>query len=293
MVIDDLSIAKPLPPPLILARNFWPNPTFEEGAQLDNPTAGLPLGWNRGGSDSRGDVILHDKATSPTHALALVDTNSNGYSEWYASISLAGIAMTGDSLDLQWQQVFDTTGVMRLTVLFFDASGAIAGQNNFSVNGQSQDWSGDLATSPFEKRNERIDVPERAERMQIGLASGGGSEVTGTIVIDDLSVAIVSSDSDGDGMADAAEEIAGTDPGDANSVLKAGLAREAGGNRITWSSVVGKKYAIEFFLLPLASDFVAIPLAENLQAENGATTSFLDIGGRAAGAGYYRIRVLP
>ena len=42
---------------------FWPNPTFEDGAQLII-RYGAPTGWNRGGSDSRGDVVLHDKATS-------------------------------------------------------------------------------------------------------------------------------------------------------------------------------------------------------------------------------------
>ncbi len=174
MVIDDFSIAKPLPPPLILANNFWPNPTFEDGAQLDNTTAGLPTGWNRGGSDSRGDVVFHDKATSPTHALALVDTNANGYSEWYASTSLVGIATSGASLDIQWQQAYDTSGQMRLTVRFFDAADVDLGHSDFSVNGQSPDWTGDLATSPFEKRNERILVPDTAARIQIGIASGRG-----------------------------------------------------------------------------------------------------------------------
>jgi hypothetical protein len=295
MVIDDFSIAKTLPPPMILAGNFWSNPTFEEGAQLDNSTAGLPAGWNRGGSDSRGDVILHDKATSPSHALALIDTNATGYSEWYASLSLVGKASGGDSLDVQWQQVFDTTGTMRLTILFFDLAGTVVGQNNFTVNGQSADWSGDLATSPFEMRTERIEVPAGAERMQIGLASGGGAEVTGTIVIDDLSVATVSSDSDGDGMLDVAEEIAGTNPLDPNSVLKiAALTRETtGANRVSWSSVLGKNYALEFARLPVSSDFVAVIGADSVPASNGATTSYTDVTARTTGAGYYRVKVLP
>jgi len=245
MVIDDFSIAKPLPPPLILARNFWPNPTFEDGAQLDNPTAGLPAGWNRGGSDSRGDVVFHDKATSPTHALALVDTNANGYSEWYASTSLVGIATSGASLDIQWQQAYDTTGQMRLTATFFDAAGATLGHNDFTVNGQSPDWTGDLATSPFEKRNERILIPDTAARIQIGIASGGGADVTGTMVIDDLSVALATDDSDGDGMSDSNEALAGTDPADATSVFKvATVAPETTGYRITWASVPGKNYGV-------------------------------------------------
>ena len=56
LVIDDLSAAVHFVPPLpptVLAGNFFPNPTFEEGVQLDNPTLGIPAGgWNRGGSSS-------------------------------------------------------------------------------------------------------------------------------------------------------------------------------------------------------------------------------------------------
>ena len=293
MVIDDLSIAKPLPPPMILALNFWGNPTFEEGAQLDNPTAGLPTGWNRGGSDSRGDVVFHDKATSPTHALAIVDTNPTGYSEWYASASLEGIAAGGDSLDLQWQQAFDTTGTMRLTLLFFDAAGAIAGQKHFTVSGQSPDWTGDLATTPFEKKNERVQVPDGAVRIQFGLASGGGLEVTGTMVIDDLSVRAVTSDSDHDGLSDPDEESAGTNPFDPNSVLKAtAILKEGGGLRVTWSSVPGKTYTVESAVVPIGAEFLPVPGGDHLPASGGATTSFLAPAG-AARAQFYRVKLEP
>ncbi len=293
MVIDDFSVAKPLPPPLILARNFWPNPTFEDGAQLDNPTAGAPTGWNRGGSDSRGDVVLHDKAPSPTHALAVVDTNPSGYSEWYASTSLEGIAAGGDSLDVQWQQVYDTTGQMRLTLRFFDAAGADLGHNDFTVNGQSPDWTGDLATSPFEKKNERVAVPDGAVRIQFGLASGGGLDVLGTMVIDDLSVSVVTNDSDGDGMTDADEVIAGTNPADPNSVLKASLVKEAGGYRVTWASVPGKEYAVEFAKNPLGAEFLPLPAAQSIPASEGPATSFLDTTAAATGTGYYRVKLGP
>jgi hypothetical protein len=294
MFIDDFSVAKPLPPPSILVRNFWPNPTFEEGDQLDNPGAGSPLGWNRGGSDSRGDIIRHDKATSPTHSLALNDTNANGYSEWYASVSLIDIATAGNSLNLQWQQVYDTTGQMRLTATFIDGAGVAIGHSDFTVNGQSPNWSGDLATSPFEKRNEVLIVPDTAARLQLGIASGGGSEVTGSFIIDDLSVATVTEDSDGDGLKDADELLAGTLSTDPASVLKSTtLSKEAtGANSIAWSSVPGKTYAIEFSLTPAASGFTVIPGAESIPASNTATTTYTDTTPRSGSAGYYRVKLV-
>jgi len=99
----------------------------------------------------------------------------------------------------------------RLTLLFFNALGAIVAGHDFTVSGQSPDWTGDLATSPFQKRNESVQVPADAVRIQIGLASGGGAEVTGTMIVDDLSVRAVTADSDRDGMKDADEVLAGTD----------------------------------------------------------------------------------
>src|SRR5262249_36356318 len=78
MVIDDLSVN--VVPPTIMAGNFFPNPTFELGLQLDDPAFGSPLGgWQRGGSASSIDQIITSNSVSPTHALALVDNDSANY----------------------------------------------------------------------------------------------------------------------------------------------------------------------------------------------------------------------
>ena len=46
LLIENLSAAVQFVPPIpstVLAGNFFPNPTFEEGVDLDNPTLGLSL----------------------------------------------------------------------------------------------------------------------------------------------------------------------------------------------------------------------------------------------------------
>jgi hypothetical protein len=82
MVIDDLSVAvipvATVVPSTILAGNFFPNPTFEVGVNMDNPSTAAPSGnWIRGGNDPTINLVITNNSVSPTHSLALVD-NSNG-----------------------------------------------------------------------------------------------------------------------------------------------------------------------------------------------------------------------
>jgi hypothetical protein len=52
MLIDNLSMALEPTPPTVLFGNLWPNSGFEAGTDLDNPVAGTPNGWQKGGSDA-------------------------------------------------------------------------------------------------------------------------------------------------------------------------------------------------------------------------------------------------
>src|SRR5439155_19450987 len=187
MVIDDLTVA--LHPPTILIGNCFPNPTFENGDQLDNPTAAAPAGiWNRGGSDGSIDQVSTVNSVSPTHSLSLVDNNASGYGEWYGFLTLSGVN-TDDVLDLQWFELYDTTdGSMRLTFAFTDGANNQLQSTDFNASGQSPGWLGTLAASPFQRRNERILVPAGTVKLRMNFASGGSSSVTGTMLIDDLSV---------------------------------------------------------------------------------------------------------
>src|SRR5688500_12862605 len=171
----------------LLPGNFWPNPAFEEGENLDAPN-GTPTGWRRGGS-APDFCQVAQIGPSPNHALAVVDED-NRYGEWYSDVSLAGRVTAGDKLDVQWFELYEVSGSeMRVTILFLSASGGVVDVKHFVTRGTSEGYTGDLATSTFTKHNETIDVPEGAATLRVSLVSGGTLETTGFMAIDDLSVA--------------------------------------------------------------------------------------------------------
>src|SRR5205814_1517031 len=166
MLIDNLTVA--LHPTTVLTGNFFPNPTFANGDQLDNPTAALPAGiWNRGGSDGSIDQVSTGNSVSPTHSLALVDNNDSGYGEWYGFLTLPGVN-AGDVLDFQWFQIYSVTnGSMRLSFAFTDGNNTQLENHDFNVTDQSPGWLGSVAASPFEQRSERLEVPVGAVKLRV------------------------------------------------------------------------------------------------------------------------------
>lgn len=99
-------------------------------------------------------------------------------------------------------------------------------------------------------------------------------------------------DRDGDGLSDWAEGVAGTDPDDANSVLKlvTDLRPAAGGGLlIQWSSVSGKSYALSR-AAALDDGFMVVA---DLVVATGEVTSFTDTGAQGAGPFFYRLQVQP
>jgi hypothetical protein len=97
-------------------------------------------------------------------------------------------------------------------------------------------------------------------------------------------------DSDGDGMPDWAELIAGTDPHDPNSVLKLSTdvrPSPQGGLIIEWSSVPGRTYSI-LSTTDLARPFT--PLATNILA-TATLTACRDATATGPGPFFYRIQV--
>ena len=258
MVVDDVSVA--LHPVTVQAGNLFPNPSFEEGDQLDNPKAALPAGiWARGGSDGTIDQVSTARSVTASHSLAVVDNNENGYGEWYGFLTLPGI-VAGDALELQWFQLYSVTnGSMRLTFAFTDANNSQLAGHDFNVTDQSPGWLGTIAASPFEKQNQRLVVPDGTVKLRVNLASGGSSSVTGLLLVDDLSVRIAKPDI-------------------------TGFAIDPEGFKLTWDGVPGRTYAVQFSAN--LSSWTSI--ASSVPAD-GASTSYVDKLVHAGTYGFYRV----
>jgi hypothetical protein len=202
MLIENLCAAVQVVPPIpstVLVGNFFPNPTFEEGADLDNPILGSPAGgWNRGGSSPLIDQMTTNNWTSYDHSLALIDNDSNNYGQWYMSFNLPESVTNGDVVDIQWFWLYNVTnGPMRLTFTFLDATNNNVGQTDFltsqtnatGTGGSSTNWQGtEGPPSTFDMEFQRIQVPPGAAQLQVLPTSGGPSTTTGVMLIDDLSV---------------------------------------------------------------------------------------------------------
>ena len=273
IVIDDLSVAV-IPvvtvlPPTILTGNFFPNPTFEVGVNLDNPSTAAPSGnWIRGGNDPTINLVITNNSVSPTHSLALVD-NSNGYGEWYNFYTLSGVA-TGDVLDVQFFQLYNTTnGSMRLSFAFIDSMGFTLANTDFNaptngLGGQSPGWAGSVATSPFERVSGHLIVPADTVKLRVNFASGGAGSVTGIMVIDDLSVRI-------------------------SKPVITSIASDISGKTLTWDSVPGKTYTVQFTsALGLGSATAWTSLITGLSS-GGLETSYQDTATHPGKIGFYQV----
>ncbi len=86
------------------ARNIWPNPTFDEGEELDQPD-GHPSGWTRGGMGPKIARVL----TLPNHqghVLALEDDNPRNGAEWRGELALPDRPKSGSQLTVEWKELF-------------------------------------------------------------------------------------------------------------------------------------------------------------------------------------------
>lgn len=185
----------------ILPGSFWPNGDLETPS-LTQPSA--PAGWRRGGGDfadppnNTGPFTFDfwdnvGGAVSGTHALRINDqTLSNG--EWFVPDFGSDASVVtlpsggGDFLRIRFFRKYETSSLngdaadMRLTIRGDDGIGSFGlGPNfDFVVNGST---GGQFEVADFVRP-----IPVGVTGIRINIASGGGGGVTGSLVIDDISV---------------------------------------------------------------------------------------------------------
>ena len=154
---------------VVLPNNFWVNPSFEQGTGL-NQTDGQLTNWNRGGGDPTICEVITNNSVGSGHALAVIDNNTSGsgYGEWYSDVMLSGHASAGDTLDIQWYQMYNLSAPeMRLSVLFFNGTDGVVGETHFVTSGTSSPgWVSTIADSTFTQRNASLVVPLGAVKLR-------------------------------------------------------------------------------------------------------------------------------
>lgn len=155
----------------LLPGNTWPNPSLESVSSQP----GIPTFWHQGGSAVSMDDWATDFSVSPVHSLKLDDASAVDYGEWWSDrVSVTA----GATYSLRYNLRYDTTGTMRVTANFADATGTRTGGVDFTFSGTQPDW---------EELTQSITVPDGAKAMWLTFASGGSVAVTGTAWLDDIS----------------------------------------------------------------------------------------------------------
>jgi hypothetical protein len=281
LLIENLCAAVQFVPPIpstVLVGNFFPNPTFELGANLNIPTQADPVGgWNRGGDNGSIDQVLTNNWTSYDHSLALVDNDANGYGQWYMSFNLPASVTNGDVLDLQWFWLYNVTnGAFRMTFTFLDTNGngVPGGQTDFNTaindtnnGGTNVGWQGTIdPPSTFDMEFQRIQVPAGAAKLQVLPTSGGAESVTGVMLVDDLSVRL--------------------------SVPNlTAVTGQPGNITLTWNSMPTRTYSVLFSSTLSTNVSTWTTLATGITGSGSAPyiASYTDSANHGPGNGYYAI----
>jgi glycosidase len=150
---------------------------------------------------------------------------------------------------------------------------APGGSNTFAgaVAGTSQPVSGSYGQTLYA----RLSVVSGA-----GMEGPQGPVSAGVVLLDPAA------DNDADGMTNAAEVLAGTDPLDPASLLR--IISQPGGNQLIWSSVGGKNYRVQV-TTSLTTGFTNL---SGLIPSAGSTTSYTDSSATNSQR-FYRVLLVP
>lgn len=103
LVIDDLKVV--VKDAQTGREELWLNEDFERGKNMDQVT-GTPLNWVRGGLRRDTLQVIQCGEAPTNHALAALDFHVRSFGEWYYTVDLEGHAKPGDTLNVEWRQLY-------------------------------------------------------------------------------------------------------------------------------------------------------------------------------------------
>ena len=101
------------------AENIWPDPTVEEGTNLNSPQ-GQPRYWTRGSFGASMARVLTLPPPAQGHALVIADDDIHISPSWQADLPLGYKDRAGDTLTLEWREAF-SLGIGGRRLAIFDS----------------------------------------------------------------------------------------------------------------------------------------------------------------------------
>jgi T5SS/PEP-CTERM-associated repeat protein len=113
--------------------------------------------------------------------------------------------------------------------------------------------------------------------------------------LDPLNAADANTDSDGDGMSNLQEYLAGTDPTNSASTFRIVEIAPMGDDMLlTWTTVGGKKYAVQTAVGDYTNDFIELAPVIIAPGSGESTLSVIHLGGATnVPSRFYRVRLAP
>lgn len=151
---------------------------------------GLPGGRNDQPLEIRSLSVNGQAVALPAnHKLRLSPASKNVAFGFGPATNVAGAPLRMrfklDGFEDDWREV---AGDLSIYFRFIDANQEPVGEQVFHAAGQSEGWTGELDTSAFVHRRERVQVPAGAKGLWVALSSAGPPNAVGIYAVTNLAV---------------------------------------------------------------------------------------------------------